>query len=122
MTSPIPDFWPLSIQAINPTIAYEGTFPERSRDYYALVPAASNLAYVYVLLDDAGDPVYIGRSHRPGNRFDKHRRKPWWPAVKSLSLLRVQGDSRGDTHAAVSYLERYLIKTYRPTYNIAGVR
>lgn len=118
-----PGFWErLTVRALSPKIVYVGRFPERSRDYYALTPLVSaRTAYVYMLFSYCGSLLYVGRARRPGNRFDKHRRRDWWPEVYDVLLVQVQGEDRASTHAYVDKLERLAIRHLSPIHNVAGV-
>lgn len=118
----IPDeFWSTTVQAIAPRIIYDGAFPQRSRDYYRLARGSWNRAYVYLLYGSDDNLLYVGRTHRPGNRFDKHRRRDWWPEVAALVLLEVEGENADEAHALVKRLELRAIRTLYPELNVAGV-
>lgn len=101
---------------------YCGPMPIGPRDYYDLASPAWNVAYVYCLLDAAGDLLYVGRARQPGNRFDKHRRKKeWWPEVQHLTLFEVEGRDHEHSVYLVSRVELDAIRSLSPRHNIAGV-
>lgn len=101
-------------------VSYDGPMPATSAGYYAL-GGQDGYGYVYVLSDARGSVVYIGRSRCPGNRFDKHRRKTWWPEVTHLTLLRLRGDDRNETAALTDAVETHAIARLGPRHNIAKV-
>lgn len=114
-------FWlSVRVQAIAPEVVYTGMFPRRASDYYAV--GQGGMQYVYLLFDEDEVLLYVGRSHRPGNRFDKHRRhQPWWPSVSGLLILAVNGETKAEAAALVAGLELHCIRRLGPQYNVSGV-
>ena len=100
---------------------YKGPFPATTDGYYSLVQPARRRCFVYVLFDDAGEVVYVGKSFRPGNRFDRHRRKPWWDAVATIAILQIDGPDRYLVERAAFAAELDAIHTLHPRHNIVGV-
>ena len=118
-----PEFWSSEdIAAMDWRMVYDGPFPSRPRDYYALTDGSWNVAFVYLLFDRADRLLYVGRARQPGARFDKHRRrKSWWPEVRSLVIIRVAGRDYEDACRVVDHMERRAIRALGPAYNIVGV-
>lgn len=122
--SPFPDgFWNrTSIKAIGPAVHYAGPFPAGDPAMFAIVQGSPWLAYVYVIVSDLDEVLYVGKTVNPVGRFSKHRhQKTWWPTQGRLVLLGVDGLDRGDAEAAAFYVEKLAIRVLRPLYNIAGV-
>lgn len=44
-------------------------------------------AVVYRFLDSGGRCIYIGVTESPLNRWQAHRRKPWWPDVHVIHYV-----------------------------------
>lgn len=102
---------------------YDGPVPKRVN---AIAPMDTAAEYVYLLFDSADELVYVGRSFRPADRFTKHRRKPWWPTVASVALIRVsdvpshERPSWRDPGPNTARLEALAIDRLRPPANIAA--
>jgi hypothetical protein len=117
-----PEFWrSVTVSAVAPEVIYDGPMPTGRRPYAGLAPAVGCTEYVYLLFGEQDELVYVGRSFRPADRFTKHRRKPWWPQVAGLVLLRITGATPREATALTDGLERLAIKRLGPTGNIAGV-
>jgi hypothetical protein len=102
-------------------VVYDGPLPVSSAACLDLAPGGHRQAFVYLLFNESGDLLYVGRARVPANRFDHHRRhKEWWPDVARLVLSRVEGDSYHDAHSMVSRLEARLIRELDPIHNIVG--
>lgn len=101
------------------TVVYDGPMPRTVEGYYSVAPIGSRRSYVYILRDADGDAVYVGMSVRPGNRIDRHRRKPWWCNVEHLTILEVVGDSRYVAQWSAKRLESRMIRELAPYCNIA---
>lgn len=115
----LPDtFWTATPRALGAEVAYEGVMPSRPADYYDL-GGRDGHGYVYLL--SGFELLYIGKSWCPGNRFDRHRRRLWWPGVRHLTLLRVRGDDHEETGALMDGLETFAIRRLLPVHNIAKV-
>lgn len=115
-----PEFWKSRRIASVPTgVVFDAPFPSGHRPYVNLPRAGSSAEFVYLLLSELGAPIYIGRSWRPADRFSKHKRKPWWPRVEHLVLIRVSGTGRVDAEVKTAFVERVLIEELKPTANIA---
>lgn len=70
---------------------------------------------VYVLLGDADEPLYIGKTQEPTWRWQQHRRmRPWWGAVQQIAVLVMS-----DIHSAY-VTEQRLIQRLQPQFNIRG--
>jgi hypothetical protein len=50
--------------------------------------------YIYRLVDDRGNVLYIGQHTgiHPGTRVARHKDKPWWPEVADWDYEEVTGD------------------------------
>lgn len=70
-----------------------------------------NVTTLYVLKDMNGAVLYVGVSHRPWDRMDQHRGKPWWVDVASAEFTHYP--TRMDAEIA----ERTLITALRPPGN-----
>jgi hypothetical protein len=121
---PFPDdFWERrTVRMIEPTPAYVGPMPRGDQDMFAIVRGASARAYVYVVMSDLLEVLYVGKSVNPVGRFSSHRcHKWWWPTSGRLVLLGVDGVDRRHAEAAALHLERLAIRSLNPLYNVAGV-
>jgi predicted GIY-YIG superfamily endonuclease len=59
--------------------------------------------------------VYAGMTNNYARRRSQHRRNsPWWP--RSIHWIELH---EFETRHAARAFERFLIKLYRPTYNVA---
>lgn len=112
--------YPQSIH-IPHTVVYDGSMPQAVADYYAITPLGSSFScsFVYILSDINGDALYVGMSRRPGNRFDRHRRRAWWSDVHSLRVLKVEPDMPSRARLDAKRLETQLIRALDPRCNIA---
>lgn len=101
-------------------LIYSGPVPPRPADYYALTGRSGHAyGFVYTLWNGA-EPLYVGMSYTPGQRFDRHRRKFWWRRVDWLELHVFHGDDRRSVRVAMLAAEPQAIRELRPTHNIAG--
>lgn len=110
----------VQLRATGARVVYRGEFPKQSREYYSLTPRINHCTgFIYVLYDCAGRVLYIGRSWRPGNRFDKHRRQRWWWGdVTGLALIRFDGTDRREAEGIISAVEVLAIQKMRPVHNV----
>jgi hypothetical protein len=114
------EFWKSRrIAAVSTDVVFDGAFPTGAKPYVNLPLSGSKHEFVYLLLSSIGRPVYVGRSWRPADRFSQHKRKPWWPEVSHLTLIRVDGISRIDSEAKTAFVERVLIEELAPSGNVA---
>lgn len=68
---------------------------------------------VYRFYDAAGILLYVGRSCRFGSRMSDHRKgKDWWHEVANIGVIHCPD------HEAADDLERRLIKSLEPLYNV----
>lgn len=115
-----------AMRSADPEVVYLGPMPQAPSDYYAasilFQPTARRHAFVYLLLACDGSVIYVGKARRPGNRFDKHRRREWWDEVESLILLRVGAEVVEDADVLALHVESLLIRRFDPPYNVAGAR
>lgn len=88
--------------------------------------AGSREMCIYHLFNSDGEPLYFGKAWCPLYRFEKHQRKPWWPAVAHLNLYKVTCEShrqkpcRSDLdHVAIEW-EHYAIARVKPVHNKAA--
>ena len=100
---------------------YKGPFPDTSSGYYSLVQPMWRRCFVYVLFDWADNVLYVGKSFRPGNRFDRHRRRDWWPDVSTVAILQIDGPERHEVERAAYNIELNTIHSLRPLHNVTGV-
>lgn len=98
-------------------VTYSGPMPQSVRDYYNVSSLAYRSCCVYILTSDDGCPVYVGMSHRPGNRFDRHRAREWWPDVAHLTVIEFTADNRSDARWAAKREESRLIASLLPYAN-----
>lgn len=66
--------------------------------------------FIYCLIDDLGEIVYVGRTRNIQARLSFHR------ATKSFSSIFL---FRSDSHFGAAGMERDLIRNFNPKYNIA---
>lgn len=67
---------------------------------------------VYVAVDRAGQPLYIGATHDLNRRLAEHRaRAPWWPLA-----IEVEEYPQPSWELAL-YVERNLIRRLSPEFN-----
>ncbi|MCV7004599.1 hypothetical protein [Mycobacterium gordonae] len=98
------------------------------------VPRSSHRSYIYHFFDSAGEPVYFGKAAQPSYRFEKHKRKTWWPEVAHLNLYVVSCESHpeetckgfgSDPRSALNRIavlwERKAIIDVKPRRNLAGL-
>lgn len=114
-------FWHQVPDPLLPEVAYSAPVPARPIDYYPLALGSVCQRFVYLLEDRRRRVIYVGFSHRPGQRIDRHRRRRWWSEVDRLILLRVSGADRYAAETVGRSLERYAIQHFQPRHNIAGV-
>jgi predicted GIY-YIG superfamily endonuclease len=70
---------------------------------------------VYALLDEIGEPLYIGKTREPPSRWHQHRQmQPWWGEVREIAVLVMS-----DIHSAY-VTEQRLIRQLQPEFNIRG--
>lgn len=72
-------------------------------------------AVVYVLLDSADTPIYVGASQDYGRRLAEHQRTPLWAHVASAGVY-----PQGSWSLAL-YVERNLIREWSPEFNTQSV-
>jgi len=73
------------------------------------------LPAVYTFYDEDGEPLYIGSSQWLDDRFDWHRRRPYWSQTKRIGI-RVYPDRE-----QMRLAELALIFSKRPKYNRDGI-
>lgn len=103
---------------------YEGPLPKRLGEIQEIAPPIHDARYVYVLAGRVGGhgaflPLYVGKAYSPRHRFDKHRRKPWWPEAVALILYRHKFDGWISVDRETDELEREAIADFNPHYNIS---
>lgn len=67
---------------------------------------------VYRFYDLLGGLLYVGLTMTPKYRFEKHRRKPWWPLVAAVDIEWFDG------REAAKAAEREAIAHEDPEHNI----
>lgn len=84
-------------------------------DFAPRDPAHSTV--VYVCLSPTGGLLYVGIAYQYTlrNRLLHHRRRAWWPEAALIRVLHCM------SRREAAQLESRLIRTHRPTYNIAQV-
>jgi excinuclease UvrABC nuclease subunit len=71
---------------------------------------------VYVLVNESGEVIYVGRANHLANRMSVHKlMSPWWSEV-----AKVKSRWRS-SFADAMVLEALLIRKYLPRYNQDGV-
>ena len=73
------------------------------------------LPAVYTFYDAEGKPLYIGASQWLDDRFDWHRRRPYWKLIKKIGI-RIYPDRE-----QMRLAELALIFAKRPKYNRDGI-
>ena len=71
--------------------------------------------YVYVLVDAADQPIYVGVTGDPARRVREHRAKPWWVHVSDVEIY-----PQVDRQMAL-FVERDLIRQWSPEFNRQSV-
>jgi hypothetical protein len=117
-----PVFWRrAAVQRSAPELIYYGPLPQ-SRTALAQLVGMRRPAYIYVIQDDEGDVLYVGKSVNPESRLTTHRRtKEWWPETGMLTLLAVWAEDRSAADALAFLIEAIAIRDAGPKFNIAGV-
>jgi predicted GIY-YIG superfamily endonuclease len=121
---PIPDhFWQRrGVIAIVPTVWYMGPMPVTDGDALRITGGSPYDAYVYIIADDLGTVLYVGKTVNLCGRFSSHRHyKEWWQTSGRLVLLAIGGEDRAEAERAALYIELLAIRDCKPIHNIAGV-
>lgn len=108
-----------------PTLVYSGP-PGGVRVWRELPHQAEG---IYHFFDTEGDPVYVGKTCNPSQRFLKHRERPWWRGVSLLNHYVVTCYDHPNLPCDRTMLERtafqwesHAIEHLQPRENIVGVR
>lgn len=78
--------------------------------------------HIYIFWGCVDEPIYVGMSVNVPNRFDKHRRRDWWPLVEHVELYhlpRMSDERARDFARRLHYFELAAIECLRPSANIA---
>lgn len=118
-----PEFWRSpDISSLPWRLVYDGPKPKRVN---AIAPMESSVEYVYMLFSKEETLLYVGRSHRPADRFSKHCRRHWWGEVSSVVFIAVEDEIRVGVYRKyytppnVNAFESAAIAELKPVYNIA---
>lgn len=83
---------------------------------YVMPEAMPEAPVVYVVLDVADNPIYVGATHDCRRRINEHRRRSqWWHLVRSVETY-----PQPDWEIAL-YVERNLIRRWSPEFNRQSV-
>ena len=100
-------------------IVYQGPLPP-SREWHAISGGGTwNARYVYVL-GSPDDCLYVGMAWSVQRRWEKHKRRLWWPEVTWATVVELTCPNRDRAERDVRALERYVIATLLPTKNLVG--
>ena len=117
-----PEFWRSErVASIPMEVAYDGPLPTGPKCYSRNLPGvAPRSEHVYLMFDANDALVYVGRAWRIADRLTKHRRRPWWPSVRGIVIVRVTGRDPSEANRFTRLLEALAIRDLNPSGNIAG--
>ena len=75
---------------------------------------------IYLLMDSAGDPLYVGCTNHWISRRYMHMRREYWPLVAEVVILswHKPEQTRRESWDEYGNAEAHLIRTLCPPYNI----
>lgn len=69
-------------------------------------------ASVYIVIDKADNPIYVGASRDVNRRLREHKSRDWWHLARKIEIY-----EQPDWEIAL-YVERNLIRRWSPEFNV----